>query len=82
MFVKQELRFSLLCDAYNCNIDTYSKALQMYMFATFRIKVSKQIILLEFKSRIGNLKEKNDGGSVRIKGMKTLYLTVFHSKHT
>ena len=71
---KWKLRFSLLCDVYNYNVDAYVCNVQVERIVLFR------------KSWISILKEKNvfrrhqfrsfDAGSVRIKGINTLYLLV------
>ena len=61
------------------------------IFAMYCI-VSERITCTLFMKIVNNLEEKNvfrrrqfqsfDGGSVRIKGVKTLYFPVVHSKHT
>ena len=61
----------------------------MPKFATYRGKVERIISFVKFANRYFERKcfsahqfRSFDGGSVRIKGAKTLYLPVVHSKHT
>ena len=59
-------------------------------FATYRVKVEQIILFLKIANRYFERKQcfsvrqfrSFDGGSVRIKGAKTLYLPVVYSKHT
>ena len=56
----------------------------------YRVKVEQIILFVKFVNRYFERKEcfsacqfrSFDSGSVRIKGVKTLYLPVVHSKHT
>ena len=55
----------------------------MPMFAMYKVKVERIILSVKIVNQYFERKECCfDGGSVRIKGMKTLYLSVVHSKHT
>ena len=62
----------------------------MPMVATYRVKVEQIILFAKIVNRCFESKEfflarqfrSFDGGSVRIKGAKTLYFPVVHSKHT
>ena len=61
----------------------------MPMVATCRVYVEQTILFMKIVNRYFESKEcflpqfrSFDGGSVRIKGTKTLYLPVVHSKHT
>ena len=81
---KRKFRFLLLSD-------TYIIITSMPMFAMYRVKVERIIWFVKIVNQT-ILKEKKvlrrhhfrsfDGGSVTIKGVKTLYLSVVHSKHT
>ena len=62
----------------------------MPMFAMYRVKMEQIISLVKIVNRYFEGKEcflerqfrSFDSGSLRIKGVKTLYLPVVHSKHT
>ena len=81
--LKQKLRFSLLCDAYNYMY------ISMPIVATYRVKVERIILCVKIVNQYFESKESFlacqfrsfDGGSVRIKGARTLYLALVHSKH-
>ena len=50
----------------------------MPKFATYRVNVERIILFVKIARQFRSF----DGGSVRIKGAKTLYLPVVYSKHT
>ena len=61
----------------------------MPKLATYRVKVERIILFVKIANRYFERKcfsarrfRSFEGGSVRIKGAKTLYLPVVHSKHT
>ena len=61
----------------------------MHMVATYRVKVEQIILIVkimnwyfESKECFWHASSEVDGSSLRIKGAKTLYLPVVHSKHT
>ena len=62
----------------------------MSLFATYRVKKEQIILFVKIVNRYFERKEcflarqfrSFDRSSVRIKGAKTLYLPVVHSKHT
>ena len=62
----------------------------MPLFATYRVKKEQIILFVKIVNRYFERKEcfsarqfrSFDRSSVRIKGAKTLYLSVVHSKHT
>ena len=61
----------------------------MPMFETYTVKVERIILLVKIPNRYFERKcfsarqfRSFDGGSMRIKGAKTLYLPVVHSKRT
>ena len=87
MFFDSELRSSVRILhgsenlGFRCRATPISMTL-MPMFATYRVQMEQFFLFVKIANRYFEKKECFDSGSVKIKGAKTLHLSVVHSKHT